>query len=194
LLDEYRGTHPYTTWSTVTTHHAWELIDQMQVEAVAVLGVTRCYTTRHGEGPLPTYSAALTTRLQDPGNPWNRWQGNLRCGWLDLALLRYAAAVEGRLDGLVVNHLDQMTDSETLICDAYQNVTLSPTDVPDLSRQQHFTEQLKQAKPVLASVHSAELVERLSAIAPVALTASGATHEERRLLGLRFRSRNTRTA
>src|SRR5947209_3402554 len=33
LLDEYRGFHPHTTWSTVTTHHAWELIRQLEVEA-----------------------------------------------------------------------------------------------------------------------------------------------------------------
>src|SRR5205085_5156970 len=73
LLDEYRGFHPHTTWSTVTPHHAWELIRQMKAEAVAVLGITRAYATRHGEGPLPTWSRELTTRLQDPGNPWNRW-------------------------------------------------------------------------------------------------------------------------
>ena len=41
LLDEYRGFHPYTTWSTVTTHHAWELVHAVGVDAVAVLGVTR---------------------------------------------------------------------------------------------------------------------------------------------------------
>jgi adenylosuccinate synthase len=51
LLDEYRGFHPYTTWSTVTPHHAWELVQAAGVEAVAVLGITRAYATRHGEGP-----------------------------------------------------------------------------------------------------------------------------------------------
>ena len=97
LLDEYRGFHPYTTWNTVTPYHAWELIRQMDVEAVAVLGVTRSYSTRHGEGPLPTFSADLTTQLADVGNPWNRWQGSMRCGWLDLPLLRYATAACGPL-------------------------------------------------------------------------------------------------
>jgi adenylosuccinate synthase len=63
LLDEYRGFHPYTTWNTVTPHHAWELIHATGVDAVAVLGVTRAYTTRHGEGPLPTFSPELTGRL-----------------------------------------------------------------------------------------------------------------------------------
>src|SRR5262249_57733869 len=78
LLDEYRGFHPHTTWSTVTPHHAWELIHQMEVDAVTVLGITRAYATRHGEGPMPTWSPELTARLQDPGNPWNLWQGSMR--------------------------------------------------------------------------------------------------------------------
>ena len=50
----------------------------------------------------------MTASLQDAGNPWNRWQGSLRCGWLDLPLVRYAAAATGPLDGIVVNHLDQV--------------------------------------------------------------------------------------
>src|SRR5262249_20172568 len=142
LLDEYRGFHPYTTWSTVTPHHAWELIDAMGVEAVAVLGITRAYTTRHGEGPLPTFSPELTNRLQDRGNPWNRWQGNMRCGWLDLAILRYAAAVAGPLDGIVVNHLDQVLGSEWLVCDGYRNVSLTPAAAPQLSWQTNLTEDM----------------------------------------------------
>src|SRR5207249_3575598 len=108
LLDEYRGFHPHTTWSTVTAHHAWELVCQMKADVVTLLGITRAYATRHGDGPFPTYSAELTSRLHDSGNPWNPWQGGMRCGWLDLALLRYAAAVVGPLDGIVVNHLDQI--------------------------------------------------------------------------------------
>jgi adenylosuccinate synthase len=188
LLDEYRGFHPYTTWSTVTTHHAWELVRQMEAEAVAVLGITRAYATRHGEGPFPTYSPELTARLQDPGNPWNRWQGGLRCGWLDLPLLRYAAAV-GPLDGIVVNHLDQLADTECLICDAYRGVTLSPSEAPDLSWQSRLTGQIRQAEPVLSPDTPDGITRRLSAIAPVVLTGLGPTHEGRNFTGLRFRNR-----
>jgi adenylosuccinate synthase len=189
LLDEYRGFHPHTTWSTVTAHHAWELVREMEMDAVAVLGVTRAYATRHGEGPFPTYRPELTARLQDPGNPWNRWQGNLRCGWLDLPLLRYAAAAAGPLDGLVVNHLDQVADAECLICDEYRAATLSPSDAPNLSWQSRLTEQLRQAEPVLSPASPDELVSRLGEIAPVVLTGYGPTHQERRFSGLPFRKR-----
>jgi adenylosuccinate synthase len=179
LLDEYRGFHPHTTWSTVTTHHAWELVRQMEVEAVAVLGVTRAYSTRHGEGPFPTGSPELTERLRDPGNPWNRWQGSIRCGWLDLPLLRYAVEVAGPLDGIVVNHLDQVPETGAWVCDEYKGVPLAPSEAPNLAWQSRLTQQLRQAEPMLAPTTPEDLIERVSALAPVVLTGSGPTHRER---------------
>ncbi len=109
LLDEWRGFHPYTTWSTVTLQHALAMVEESQAEELCTLGVTRAYMTRHGAGPLPTWDPELDARLLDPGNPTNAWQGTIRRGWLDLVLLRYAAkAAGGPLDGLAVNCLDQL--------------------------------------------------------------------------------------
>lgn len=189
LLDEYRGFHPYTTWSTVTTQHAWELVEQMGVEAVAVLGLTRAYATRHGNGPLPTYNEALTARLPDPGNPRNPWQGGLRCGWLDMPLLRYAVAVAGPLDGLAVNHLDQLKDSEWLVCEAYKSGDLPPAPAPNLSWQSRLTQQLQQAEPVRSLATPDGIVRGLSELAPIVLAGFGPTCEDRHFTGLRFRTR-----
>src|SRR5262245_14467993 len=189
LLDEYRGFHPYTTWSTVTPHHAWELVGAAGVEAVAVLGITRAYTTRHGEGPLPTFSAELTSRLQDAGNPWNRWQGGLRCGWLDLPLVRYAAAVAGPPDGLVVNHLDQVRRADCRVCGAYRNVTLTPSAAPQLSLQGQLTQDLCRAEPVLSPATPDRIVHLLSGLAPVVIRSTGPTSEQRELARLPFRKR-----
>jgi adenylosuccinate synthase len=189
LLDEYRGFHPYTTWSTVTPHHAWEFIERMQVEAVAVLGITRSYTTRHGEGPLPTFARALTDRLKDAGNPWNPWQGNLRCGWLDLPLLRYAAAIAGPLDGIVVNHLDQVDDNCWQICKAYRGATLSPAESPNLTWQSRLTEQLRLAEPVCSPSSRDGIIRSLSEIAPALITSTGPTHLERSSEVVPFRKR-----
>jgi adenylosuccinate synthase len=189
LLDEYRGFHPHTTWSTVTPHHAWELVQQMEIETVTVLGITRAYTTRHGEGPFPTYSSELTSRLPDPGNPRNPWQGGFRCGWLDLPLLRYAAAAVGPLDGIVLNHLDQVANNASLICDAYKGVTLPPSDAPNLSWQSHLTRQVREAVPVLSSATPDRIVECVNEIAPVVVTSVGPTYRERDFLGLQFRNR-----
>jgi adenylosuccinate synthase len=189
LLDEYRGFPPHTTWSTVTPHHAWELVQAADVEAVAVLGITRAYTTRHGAGPLPTFSAELTTRLPDAGNPWNRWQGGLRCGWLDLPLVRYAAAVAGPLDGIVVNHLDQVRPDDCRICEAYRNVTLTPAAAPHLSWQGRLNRDLCRAEPVLAWATPDHIARALSELAPVVMTGTGPTHEQRELARLPFRKR-----
>jgi adenylosuccinate synthase len=191
LLDEYQGFHPHTTWSTVTAHHAWELVEQAGAQEVAVLGVTRAYTTRHGEGPLPTFCPALTDRLRDPGNPSNPWQGGLRCGWLDLPLLRYAAEATGPLDGLVVGHLDQLAGSECRVCEEYANLTLSPPAAPDLSRQERLGERLRRVEPVLRDVTAGEMLRRLGEVAPVVVTGSGPAWHDRRLTGLRFRRRRS---
>jgi adenylosuccinate synthase len=189
LLDEYRGFHPHTTWSTVTPHHAWELIDQMGVDAVAVLGLTRTYATRHGAGPLPTYDADLTTRLRDAGNPYNRWQGNLRCGWLDLPLLRYAAAVAGPLDGLVVNHVDQICEEEYKMCEAYRTPGPSPAAVPSLSWQGRLGEQLRNVEPILSGATLEMILESLSALAPVLVTSRGPCYLDRSSVEVPFRIR-----
>jgi adenylosuccinate synthase len=189
LLDEYRGFHPHTTWSTVTPHHAWELIDRMGSEAVTVLGITRAYTTRHGDGPFPTFSADLTSRYPDPGNPRNRWQGGLRCGWLDLPLVRYAVAVTGRLDGLVVNHLDQAGGVGFCVSDSYRNTRLEPSPVPDLAWQGRLTEQMWQAEPILTPATPAGVLRALASIVPVVVTGSGPTHRDRTCSGLSFRTR-----
>jgi adenylosuccinate synthase len=165
------------------------LVQQTGADAVAVLGITRGYTTRHGEGPLPTYSTELTARLGDPGNPWNRWQGSLRCGWLDLPLLRYAADVAGPLDGIVVNHLDQIQDGDGLVCTAYRNRELSACDAPCLTWQSRLTQSLQHADPELSPADPDRILGLLEPIAPVVLRGYGPTHEERGFGRLPFRRR-----
>jgi len=189
LLDEYRGFHPHTTWSTVTPHHAWELVEQMGSEEVALLGITRAFTTRHGAGPLPTYSEELTTRFPDPGNPWNAWQGQFRYGWLDLELLRYAATVAGPLDGLVVNHLDQIHETDFQLCEGYRNQSLTPASQPNLAWQSHLTEQVQNSEPILTVTNSDRLLRTLEAIAPIVIKGNGPTHVNRTSTGLTFRKK-----
>lgn len=186
LLDEYHGFHPNTTWSTVTAHHAWELAQD--AEAVCVLGLTRAYSTRHGAGPMPSFDDALTQRLRDPGNPHNDWQGTLRCGWLDLPLLRYAAAATGPLDGLVVNHLDQVS-GDWRVCAAYRGDEPTPSPGPDLARQERLSHALGAAVAVLRGVDAAELLRLAGEVAPLAGTGAGPGHAGREFPGLRFRRR-----
>jgi adenylosuccinate synthase len=101
LLDEWRGFHPHTTWSTVTPDNARVLLGGRRAQ---VLGVTRTYQTRHGAGPLPTEDSLV--RFPEPHNGVGRYQGGWREGHLDAVLLRYAVAACGGIDGLAVTHLD----------------------------------------------------------------------------------------
>jgi len=65
LLDEWRGFHPYTTWSTTTFANAGELLAEAGQQAFR-LGVIRTFMTRHGPGPFVTEDRALD--LPEPHN------------------------------------------------------------------------------------------------------------------------------
>ena len=73
----------------------------------AVVGVTKAYTTRVGSGPFPTEMPDLeATEVRDRGKEYGAVTGRpRRCGWLDLAVLRYAIRING-ISSLVVTKLD----------------------------------------------------------------------------------------
>ena len=168
LLDEWRGFRPFTTWSTVTLQHALAIAEASGAERVLTLGLTRGYITRHGAGPLPSCDSQLGERLSDPGNPPNAWQGQMRMGWLDLVLLRYAFdAAGGSLDGLAVNCLDELP-SDCRVCKAYRLKDgtvlerLPVSDFASLAHQQQLAETLSQATPIYESISAATLSDRLA--------------------------------
>jgi hypothetical protein len=72
-----------------------------------VLGVAKAYTTRVGEGPLPTeLSGPLADRLRESGQEYGASTGRpRRCGWYDAVVVRYSARVNG-LDALALTKLD----------------------------------------------------------------------------------------
>ena len=106
-----------------------------------------------------------------------------------LPLLRYASAVAGPLDGIVVNHLDQMRENECLVCDAYRNTDLSPATAPHLAWQSRLTEALRRAEPVLSPATPESILGSVSEIAPVAITGFGPNYEDRCFNELVFRKR-----
>ena len=111
LLDEWIGFHPHTTYSTCTFENALDLLRAHAPRArspeIIRVGVIRTYLVRHGQGPLPTEDAALRA-LPEPHNADGPWQGQVRRGWPDALLARYAAAACGGLDAVALTHLDAL--------------------------------------------------------------------------------------
>ena len=111
LLDEWRGFHPYTTWSTVTLAPCPG--DDRGERSGGGLHAG-CHPGLHDPSrrrAVADLEPRTGRQLSDPGNPTNAWQGTIRRGWLDLVLLRYAAETAGGpLDGLVIDCLDHLAE------------------------------------------------------------------------------------
>lgn len=89
LLDQERGWFPYVTRSHTGVRNALHLARRLGVRTLDVHYLTRAYTTRHGEGPLPhALSEPPYENVVDPTNKPNPYQGALRFAWFDLDLFR----------------------------------------------------------------------------------------------------------
>jgi adenylosuccinate synthase len=159
LLDEWRGFHPYTTWSTTTFENAETLLREAGTSGEAGMagvrvGVTRAYQTRHGPGPFVT--ADPTLELPEPHNRVGQWQGPVRVGHLDAVALRYAIEACGGIDAVALTHLDTAREhaGKLRICRAYRvgerglADRLVPGPHRDLAYQERLTSMLLAARPV----------------------------------------------
>lgn len=137
LLDIDHGTYPFVTSSNGTAGGACTGLGIGPRSVHAVLGVTKAYTTRVGEGPLPTELFDATgERLRKNGDEYGASTGRpRRCGWYDAVAVRYAARVNG-LDALALTKLDVLDGfSEIKICTAYQCGNETLTEMPgDLAK------------------------------------------------------------
>jgi adenylosuccinate synthase len=107
LLDVDHGTYPYVTSSNTTAGGAAVGAGIGPTGINGVLGVVKAYTTRVGNGPLPTEAESPHgERLRELGGEFGAVTGRpRRCGWFDATVVRYAARVNG-LTGLAVTKLD----------------------------------------------------------------------------------------
>jgi adenylosuccinate synthase len=135
MLDIDHGTYPFVTSSNASIGGVCTGLGVPPRAIGGVLGVAKAYTTRVGEGPLPTeLFGELAERLRESGQEYGASTGRpRRCGWYDAVVVRYSARING-LDGLALTKLDVLDGlDEVLICTAYRigdrTVTEFPADV-----------------------------------------------------------------
>jgi adenylosuccinate synthase len=122
LLDVDHGTYPFVTSSNPTAGAAATGIGIGPTRIDQVLGVTKAYVTRVGEGPFPTeIEGAAQARVRELGGEYGTTTGReRRCGWLDLVALRFAARVNG-LTSLALTKLDVLSEFDQIpVCVRYR--------------------------------------------------------------------------
>jgi len=122
LLDIDHGTYPYVTSSNATIGGVCTGLGIGTRAIDGVLGVAKAYTTRVGEGPLPTeLTGELGNRLRESGQEFGAVTGRpRRCGWYDAVAVRYAVRVNG-LDAVALTKLDVLDGlPELQVCTAYR--------------------------------------------------------------------------
>ena len=140
MLDIDHGTYPFVTSSNTTVGGAATGVGIAPSALQVALGVVKAYTTRVGNGPLPTELAEpLQTHVRTLGHEFGATTGRpRRCGWFDGVVVRYAARVNG-LTGLAITKLDVLDTLDRLaVCTGYQVdgevLTEFPADLALLER------------------------------------------------------------
>jgi adenylosuccinate synthase len=132
LLDVDHGTYPFVTSSNTTSGGAAVGAGIAPTAIDAVVGVVKAYTTRVGNGPLPTeFQEPLAKHVRALGNEFGATTGRpRRCGWFDAVVVQYAMRVNG-LSDLAVTKLDVLDTLERLaICTGYEIDGEMLTDFP----------------------------------------------------------------
>ncbi|MDO5720581.1 MAG: adenylosuccinate synthase [Actinomycetaceae bacterium] len=149
MLDIDHGTYPFVTSSNATAGGACTGAGVGPTRIDAVVGVTKAYTTRVGEGPFPTeLFDAEGEELRERGGEFGVTTGRpRRCGWFDAVVARYATRVNGLTD-LVVTKLDVLTGYEQIpVCVAYDVEGERFDDMPVSQSAFHHAEPIYEYLP-----------------------------------------------
>ena len=122
LLDLDHGTYPYVTSSNPVAGGACVGSGLGPTMIDRVIGVSKAYTTRVGEGPFPTeLDDEIGDLLGDRGAEFGTTTGRKRrCGWFDAVIGRYAVRING-MDCMALTKLDVLDELEEInVCVAYE--------------------------------------------------------------------------
>ena len=121
FLDIDHGTYPYVTSSNTTAGGACTGTGVPPHRMDRVVGVMKAYSTRVGEGPLPSEDRHLSDLLHSLGREFGATTGRARrCGWFDAVATRYATMING-IDELAITNLDGLDTVDPIrICVGYR--------------------------------------------------------------------------
>ena len=137
FLDIDFGTYPFVTSSNTTAGGSCTGSGIPPHRMDRVVGVMKAYTTRVGEGPLPTECIEVSDMLHAMGREFGATTGRARrCGWFDAVATRYARLVNG-IDDLAITNLDGLdTLKQIQVCVAYEScgrrLQFPPNDAEEL--------------------------------------------------------------
>jgi adenylosuccinate synthase len=137
FLDIDHGTYPYVTSSNTTAGGACTGTGVPPHRVDRVMGVMKAYTTRVGEGALPTEDRQVAKRLHELGREFGATTGRpRRCGWFDAVATHYATMING-IDDLAITNLDGLDDVDPIkVCVAYRSngkrIDVPPSDATQL--------------------------------------------------------------
>ena len=145
FLDIDHGTYPFVTSSNTTAGGACTGSGVAPHLMDTVVGVMKAYTTRVGEGPLPTESAEIADMLHAMGREFGATTGRARrCGWFDSIATRHAQMVNG-IDELAVTNVDGLDTLDVIrVCIGYRVGATKYDYVPN------DIEAFQQCQPVYA--------------------------------------------
>ncbi len=143
-LDVDHGTYPFVTSSNTIAGGACTGTGVGPTKISEVIGVSKAYTTRVGEGPFPTeLKNEMGQRIQKVGREFGATTGRpRRTGWLDIPVLRDAIRLSG-ITGIALTKMDVLNQFETIpICTAYEYRGQRLEEVPSQIKV------LQECKPV----------------------------------------------
>src|SRR6266403_1516647 len=167
FLDIDHGTYPYVTSSNTTAGGACTGTGVPPHRMDLVVGVMKAYSTRVGDGALPTEDRQLAETFHKRGREFGATTGRKRrCGWFDAVATRYATMING-IDERAITNLDGLDQVEPIrICVGYQ-LYGKPLDVPpcDASQLANCEPVYEEVRGWNASTHSARTFSQLPSAA-----------------------------
>ena len=148
FLDIDHGTYPYVTSSNTTAGGACTGTGVPPHRMDRVMGVMKAYTTRVGEGALPTEDRQLAQMLHRLGREFGATTGRARrCGWFDAVATRYATMING-IDELAITNLDGLDHVDPIkVCVGYRlngkRLEVPPCDALQLDNCEPVYEEMR---------------------------------------------------